>query len=356
MGVPNFLTITEQVVEHLRGEIIRGRWIGIMPGMNSLAPELEVNAKTVELALRQLEKEGVLVSQGRGRRRKIVLPKKRARQHLRVAILLYEKSDQSLDYLIDCKNNLELAGHTAFYVPINLTEIKMDVRRLARMVRKTEADAWVVVSGTSEILQWFIQQKIPAFALFGRWRQLNIAGIGLEAIPPIVEATRRLIDFGHQRIVLLDSIFDVSKPGTTGKAFLDTLSAGGIATGSYNLPGWEDGLEGLNRLLDSSFQLTPPTAIIIGSGPTYIATLHFLLNRGIKVPKDLSLIVTAEDPGFYLCEPSVSHIRWKNSHLIVNRIVRWVSNISEGKEDTRQTMIEAEFFEGGTIGPVVAEF
>ncbi len=112
----------------------------------------------------------------------------------------------------------------------------------------------------------------------------------------------------------------------------------------------------MNRLLDSSFQLTPPTAIIIGSGPTYIATLHFLLNRGIKVPKDLSLIVTAEDPGFYLCEPSVSHIRWKNSHLIVNRIVRWVSNISEGKEDTRQTMIEAEFFEGGTIGPVLAEF
>ena len=37
MGVPNFLTITEQVADYLRGEIIRGRWIGIMPGMNSLA-------------------------------------------------------------------------------------------------------------------------------------------------------------------------------------------------------------------------------------------------------------------------------------------------------------------------------
>jgi len=356
MGVPNFLTITEQVADYLRGEIIRGRWIGIMPGMNSLAPELEVNAKTVEVALRQLEKEGLLVSQGRGRRRKIVLPEKRARQLLRVAFLLYEKSDQSLDYLIDCKNNLELAGHTAFYVQINLTEIKMDVRRLARMVSKTEADAWVVAGGTSEVLKWFMQQKIPAFALFGRRRQLNIAGIGPEAIPPIVEATRRLIDFGHQRIVFLDSLYDVSKPGATGKAFLDTLSAGGITTGSYNLPGWEGGLEGLNRLLHSSFQLTPPTAIIVGSGPTYLATLHFLLNRGIQVPKDLSLIVTAEDPDFYLCEPSVSHIRWKSSRPIVNRIVRWVSNISEGKEDTRQSMIEAEFFEGGTIGPVVAEF
>ena len=48
--------------------------------------------------------------------------------------------------------------------------------------------------------------------------------------------------------------------------------------------------------------------------------------------------------------------RRKNSIQIVNGIVRWVNNISEAKEDTRKSMIEAEFFEGGTIGPVVAEF
>ena len=230
-------------VEYLRGEIIRGRWTD-NAWDEQLSSELEVNAKTVELALRQRE-GGPAGQSGSRRRRKIVLPEKRARQLLRVAILLYEKSDQSLDYLIDSKNNLELAGHTAFYVPINLTEIKMDVRRLARMVSKTEADAWVVAGGTSEVLQWFMQQKIPAFALFGRRRQLNIAGIGLEAIPPIVEATRRLIDFGHQRIVFLDSIYDVSKPGATGKAFLDTLSVGGITTGSYNLRGgrWARRLE-----------------------------------------------------------------------------------------------------------------
>ena len=47
--------------------------------------------------------------------------------------------------------------------------------------------------------------------------------------------------------------------------------------------------------------------------------------------------------------------RRKNFPPIVHRIVRWVNNISAGKDDTRQTMIEAEFFEGGTIGPVVEE-
>ena len=31
----------------------------------------------------------------------------------------------------------------------------------------------------------------------------------------------------------------------------------------------------------------------------------------------------------------------------LNRIVRWVNNVSQGKEDTRQTGIKVEFIEGG---------
>ncbi|MEJ6699779.1 MAG: substrate-binding domain-containing protein [Akkermansiaceae bacterium] len=346
------LTAVEQVAEHLRQVLLREGLSGTMPGVLPLAADLGVNHKTVKAALKQLEKEGLLVSQGPGRRRKIKLPEELAKPPtLRVAILCYEQSDQSQDYLTNCKNKLETAGHTVFYAPSHLTEIKMDVRRLARMVKKTEADAWVVLGGTREVLQWFMQQKIPVFADSGRRRKLKIAGIGPDHVPALTEATRRLIDLGHQRIVLLDSLYKVSEPGTIGAAFLDALSAAGITTSSYNMPGWEGGLEGLYAYLDSSFQRTSPTAIIAGSGANYFATQSFLVNRGIRVPQDLSLICVDNDPYFSQCQPPVSHIRW-SSQPIVNRIVSWVRNISEGKEDTRQTMIKAEFVEGGTIGPV----
>jgi DNA-binding LacI/PurR family transcriptional regulator len=342
----------EQVAKHLREQLILKVWVNTMPGGASLARELGVGRMTIEAALTQLEKEGLLVPQGPRRRRKIELPEQPTKPtRLRVAILLYEPSDQSLEYIIDCKNKLEEAGHTAFYVPSSLTEIKMDVQRLARMVEKTEADAWVVCGGTREILQWFMQQKTPAFALFGRRRNLKIAAIGPDTIPALVEATRRLIDLGHQRIVNLDSLLNVSDPGTAGTAFLDALSAGGITAGTYNIPGWEGGIEGLYAYLDSAFQRTPPTALIASSGPNYFATQSFLVNRGIRVPQDLSLICVDDDPHFSQCRPSVSHICWSR-RPVVNRIVRWVRNMSQGKEDTRQTMIKAEFVEGGTIGPV----
>ena len=345
------LSAVEQVAVHLRTEMLRGALSGKMPGVNPLVAELGVGHKTVNAALRMLENEGLLLNQGRGAQRRIVLPEGHAPLALRVAILCYEQSDQSQDYLTNCKNKLETAGHTVFYAPSHLTEIKMDVRRLARMVKKTEADAWVVLGGTREVLQWFMQQKTPVFADSGRRRRLKIAGIGPDHVPALTEATRRLIDLGHQRIVLLDSLYKVSEPGTIGAAFLDALSAGGITTGVYNMPGWEGGLEGLYAYLDSSFQRTPPTAIIAGSGANYFATQSFLVNRGIRVPQDLSLICVDNDPYFSQCQPSVSHIRW-SSQPIVNRIVSWVRNISEGKEDTRKTMIKAEFVEGGTIGPV----
>ena len=354
MAIWKALSASEQVAQHLKSELADGRWVGQMPGVYQLMEELDASRATIDSALRLLEEEGVLVGQGAGRKRQIVQPETPAAPALRVAILLYENSDQSLDYIIDCKNKLETLGHTVIYAPISLTEIKMDVRQLSRMVNKTDANAWVVSAGTREVLEWFIHQKIPAFAIFGRRRKLKIAGVGPDHAPSLAEATRRLIDLGHHRIVLLDSIYSVSEPGTIGSVFLDALSDGGITASSYNLPGWEGGLDGLYVYLGSSFQLSPPTAIIAGSSSTYFATLHFLVSRGIRVPQDLSLVCVDDDPYFSQCQPAVSHIRWSR-RPVTKRIVRWVSNISQGKEDSRQTPIKSEFIEGGTIGPVAKE-
>ena len=67
MGELRFLSKIEQVAAHLRAELAGGRWEREMPGRLELAAELGINAKTVEEALRLLEKEGVLWQvRGRG--------------------------------------------------------------------------------------------------------------------------------------------------------------------------------------------------------------------------------------------------------------------------------------------------
>ena len=59
----------------------------------------------------------------------------------------------------------------------------MNIKRVARLVRNTKADAWVVMSGSREILQWFVEQDIKVFAFAGRRFEIPIAGVAPEKIP-----------------------------------------------------------------------------------------------------------------------------------------------------------------------------
>jgi DNA-binding LacI/PurR family transcriptional regulator len=68
------------------------------------------------------------------------------------------------------------------------------------------------------------------------------------------------------------------------------------------------------------------------------------------MPQDISLACMEKSPHFQRFQPPISHANW-NDQPMVNRIVNWAKNIRQGKEDTRQTKIDAEFIEGGTVGP-----
>jgi DNA-binding LacI/PurR family transcriptional regulator len=76
--------------------------------------------------------------------------------------------------------------------------------------------------------------------------------------------------------------------------------------------------------------------------------MQFLMNRGLRVPQDVSLVCTDGSPIFEWGKPTVAH--W-DTRPVVRRIVRWAATVSRGEKDLRQTLTKAEFFEGGTIGP-----
>jgi LacI family transcriptional regulator len=345
------LTAAEQVEQHLRAELCRGAWGGRMPGGSRLAAELGVGRDTVEAALRLLEQAGMLVPQGAGRRRRIALPIVKAARPLRVAILDHDPPALALaeGYVAELLHLLGEAGHSVFFADKSLQELHMDVGRVARLVRRTEADAWLVGGGSREVLQWFAAQPAPTFALFGRRRGLLIAGVGPDKPPALATATRALIGLGHQRIVLLcRHMRRLPVPGRSEGAFLNELDAHGIVPSAYHLPDWDESIEGFHGRLESLFRITPPTALIVDEVQFFFATMQFLMNRGLRVPQDVSLVCTDGSPIFEWGKPTVAH--W-DTRPVVRRIVRWAATVSRGEKDLRQTLTKAEFFEGGTIGP-----
>jgi DNA-binding LacI/PurR family transcriptional regulator len=228
-----------------------------------------------------------------------------------------------------------------------LTDLDMNVGKVADLVKKTEVDAWVVQSALSEVLAWFSEQEIPTFALYGRYTP----GMKIAALTPGRERSmaaliRRLASLKHRRIVMLTA------SGGKPRYFTQAMEENGIPWGDYSIPSFERSPDGLRRCLDSLFAITPPTALIIDEVHIFHATQHELARRGISAPQQVSLACLDGSLHFKWYRPSVAHIHWEMKP-VVRRIIAWASNVNRGKEDTKKLMSRSEFVDGETIGPAM---
>ena len=345
------LSMVDQMVAHLRGAISSGELVGSMPGIRCLASTLGVSSNTATAALEELEREGFLKPQGHGRRSRIVLPEDFVRPACRVTLLLYERADIQLDYVVEIQQQLNEKGHDVHVAEKSLVDLGMKVDRIDRMVNRTETDAWVVFSAPQEVLEWFVVHSVPTFALFGRFRRLPLAATGLDKVPAFRAAVRRLAELGHRRIVLLQPKHNREPtPAPLVRESFEAMEANGIETGPYNLPDWEQSPAGLRRCLDSLFAVFAPTAIIFDRPNELICAQTILAHKKIFAPRDISLVCD-EDPAFAWLDPPISCIRWESDPW-VRRVVRWVDNVANGKDDRRQSFTKAKFVERSSIGPV----
>lgn len=346
-----FLSAVEQLAGHLREEIRRGALSGEMPGVNQIAVRLGCSARTAHAAVKQLERESLLQGQGAGRRSLIVPPDDSAPRALRVKIMLYEGRDERLGYLVELRHRLQEAGHTAGYASKSLQDLGMDAAKVQGFVTGTEADAWIVVAASREILDWLAVQPVPAFALFGRQSQVAIAGTGPQKSQALAAVVERLAGLGHTRIAFLTREERRKPgPGLFERVFLNALEKQGIPVGPYNLPDWEDNPKGFSNCLASLFGTTPPTALIASGIELFTATQQFLLEEGIRVPKDVSILCSDPNPSFAWSNPTIAHIDF-DSTIWVRHILSWVNGVASGKNHRRKMLTQARFVDGGTVGP-----
>lgn len=340
-------TPSEQVANHLRAELLKERWSGKMPGTPVLAKELGINHKTVGLALKHLEQEGLLVGQGQGRPRMIVLPENHIQPTLRVGLL--DWGAHSLDRRLT--HDLEQVPYTIVTSSKTLEEINSDINRLKKHVQSVNVDAWIVYAGPREVLEWFSRQPLPTFAMFGYMSDLPIAGAGPHSPTGFIDCVQKLVALGHNRIVMLTPHYTrLPEPNKAVLAFRDTLEAEGIQTGSYHLPDWGPGDEGLHTMLESLFKTTPPTVLIINDKVTYFAVLQFLMERGIRVPGDVSLVCHEFIHSITWCDDPIAYIHWDWAP-ITKRLLDWMSNVSLNREDNEQDLFKPRFVSGRTLGP-----
>jgi LacI family transcriptional regulator len=350
---------SEQAAAHLIEELARGRWRGVMPGVNRLAGDLGVSRETVRGALGLLAERGVLEKAGEGRPRRIVaagLPEQGLVKSMRVAVLLREGLDEEVNsaflrLVLRVRHRLEQAGHVCVFPPKTMLELENNPARIIRMVQRTVADAWLIAAGSLEVLEWFARQPVPTLALGGRIRGLPIAGASRNPLPAFRELFGKLIDMGHRRITLLSPPERrLPSPSAIERGFEEEMAVRGVPFGDFNVPDWKPTPDGLATLLRELFRVTPPTAIQAHSSEVAVGVLSFLHRRGLRVPEDVSVICESLGTAMAWHRPALAHFT-TDYEAVLGRVVRWVEGVAKGRVDKRQVATGAVFCPGESIAP-----
>ena len=344
------LSAAEQVAAFLRSKIQENYWGNVMPGGNILTRQLGVGRTTVDVALSLLEDEGLLVSKGIGKRRKIVASNRDApARSLRIGIFHYEAASLLVHVPSEIRHALTIRGHTVVLPPKALTELKMDAQKVAQVVEQIDVDAWLIEGASEEILRWFMNYPKPSIAYAGQYPDnMTLASIAPSRQEAFRVLAQKLVELGHRKIVY------ISRSKSHPTSFFKGLKEHGISIGPYNLQILGPKPDDLKSCILSLFATTPPTALLIDEADVFIAIQLLLTRMGIFAPEHVSLICTDHDTLFAHCHPSVAHLAWE-SGPVVRRILKWAENISRNKEDKRQVCVTASFVDGGTLGPVPIE-
>jgi DNA-binding LacI/PurR family transcriptional regulator len=86
----------------------------------------------------------------------------------------------------------------------------------------------------------------------------------------------------------------------------------------------------------------------------FFAAQQFLTRQRLSVPDDVSMMAFDDHPAFGWFEPIVTHL-YIDSSSWVRPVMDWVGKVARGSNDRRETLIKAQLFKGGTIGPAPEE-
>jgi DNA-binding LacI/PurR family transcriptional regulator len=353
-------SLVEQTVFHLREGFRAGRWSGKLPGVLRLADELVVSKKIVREALVLLEDEGWIKSAGAGCARRVTggpggPGDPGGRRLLRVAVLFHDSMENLLSHttrlMFGARRKIEAAGHVCVFESTSIVSMGSHPSRLAKLLEAEQADAWIVVGAPKDVLEWFVARQVPVLAFGGRFQDLPVACCATSIGAGIRSAMDLLRHYGHRRVSLMvTDILKQPKPVPSVDLFHSILREWGVTPSEYHLPSYEETTEGIQQCMGKLFQVTPPTALLVLDPSHCASALAFLTMRGLRVPRDVSLVCMMPDPVLRMWSPPLAHFEWPLQKHI-NRITRWVDGVVKGQVDQRQRILDVTFVPGGSIGP-----
>jgi LacI family transcriptional regulator len=354
-------TVASQVAQVLRVEIAKGTWRGWLPGERVLCETVQASRNTLRAALAQLRAEGVVApSVGLGTRIVANPPAPLNRDAVKtIGVLIPEPIGRLRPLIalwIDELKDLLLAEGCRLRVYAGRQFYQVNpARNLERLVAQHGHEAWLLVRSTEAMQRWFAARNLPCLVAGSTFADVALPHYDLDHRSICRHAAGVLLRMGHRRIALLNCEARLAGDVDSETGFREGVQRSSwpeaIAEMLYHRDDVASVARALGRLLDRKH---PTTGLVVSNSYAYLATTSVLAQRGLRIPRDISLISRDDDPFLGALAPAPARYV-VSPHAFAKKVIGSLLQLVARETFTltpSQAMLQPKFSLGGSVARV----
>jgi DNA-binding LacI/PurR family transcriptional regulator len=357
--LPQRVSLSNQMVEILRGGIARGEWQEWLPGERALCEKYQVSRNTLRAALDQLKREGVIEPRhGAGNR--ILAPAKHQATGLQsrdVAVLSPEplerlRPTQTL-WIDELRAMLSERGcrlhvfHGRQYFRAN------PGRALQRLMAENPHGCWILTLSNAAIQRWFAKHNLPCVVAGSVHAGLDLPYRDLDHRAMCRHAAGVLLGLGHRKLALVITRSQLAGDLESETGFVEGVQRSSQPGASVVVARHDGTASGIGfavrRLMEAD---SPATALLVANAYHYLTVVSRLAQIGRRIPQEVSVI--SRDDDLFLSYLTPTPARYAASaHVLARALLRPVLELLEqGTPARRNQLLMPEFFKGESIASI----
>jgi LacI family transcriptional regulator len=357
-AIPQRTTLVLQVAEILRRGIEEGEWVAHLPGEVGLSEQLQVSRSTLRAALQILTREGRLRS-SQGRRRTVVkLAKAGGAGKLRRRVVLLsavplEQMGSFRILLVDILRGhlakagveLEVHAHQAGFG-------RRPERALRQLAEEKRAAAWVLFSATAAMQRWFTAEGLPCIIAGSRHADVMLPMVEVDYRAIGQHAAWQFLSRNHRRLVLLTPKLRMAGDELTAAGFREACAQ--VKNSEARVAEHDGTTAGVIRQINSLLGKNAPTGVLVAAVPHALTVFTHLAKIGVRVPRDMSIILRDSDPLLEHVVPELTRYVMDAGTFGAQLARAVVKLLREGPQAVKDRHLVPEFIRGETLARLSA--
>ena len=354
-------TLVQYATTALRDLIIRGYWSDQLPSERVLSQRLDISRPTLRAALKTLENEQLIIRKWGAPWRisaNAVDASKADDKKIDVPVIFLnplrlEQMDMVMLYRFErLTENLAAHGFRLELISERAVSDRDPPAAILERLDRLRPAAWILQHCSTTIQRWFSDRSAPALIIGTPAPDIKLISVDIDFQATAFHAVGRLRSLGHAPEDIVVFFPQDILPGN--QAALDGIQAGlKVAPDAMNIVRIAKGISTVAEDLDRIMRRPAPPTALIFMWPMHALTAmtHLGIQRGLRIPSEMSLMTLDDNPVLRFVTPAISRYR-RDNEVFTTKIIHELNRVIQGTVRLYSTVkMLSEFVPGETLAP-----